>query len=129
MVEFGSVTSLDLSGYRPLGLLAAHGCLGLITIGDEIFICVVSGTTKVADIRPGETAQKIFAVEFYCLNSDEYDEIERDYDPRTDPYGAQSLTRKEPMPELPFADLKKLLSDGSFYYSTDCDLTNRMQDR
>ena len=36
---------------------------------------------------------------------------------------------QEPSLEHPFADLKKMLSDGTFYYSVDCDLTNRLQDR
>ena len=31
--------------------------------------------------------------------------------------------------EHPCAELKKILSGGTFYYSVDCDLTNRLQDR
>lgn len=31
--------------------------------------------------------------------------------------------------EHPFLALKKLLNDGSFYYSVDFNLTNRLQDR
>lgn len=31
--------------------------------------------------------------------------------------------------EHPCNELKKMLSDGTFYYSVDCDLTNRLQDR
>ncbi len=31
--------------------------------------------------------------------------------------------------EHPCQELQKLLGNGSFYYSTDFDVTNRMQDR
>jgi SacI homology domain len=37
--------------------------------------------------------------------------------------------RKEPAFEHPCSALKKLLSSGTFYYSVDFDLTNRLQDR
>lgn len=40
-----------------------------------------------------------------------------------------SNDRREPVVEHPCAALKKLLSGGSFYYSSDFDLTNRLQDR
>ncbi|EGO52512.1 hypothetical protein NEUTE1DRAFT_90897 [Neurospora tetrasperma FGSC 2508] len=42
-------------------------------------------------------------------------------------YG-QPLGRRDPM-EHPCVELQKLLSNGTFYYSTDFDITNRMQDR
>ena len=62
MVEFGPRESLDLSEYRTVG--SGHGTLGLITLNNDVFICVVTGSTQVANVRPGETVQKIHAVEF-----------------------------------------------------------------
>ncbi|TAQ88403.1 hypothetical protein B7494_g3278 [Chlorociboria aeruginascens] len=131
MVEFADVNSADLGDYRTLSPLPVHGTLGLITINSDVFLCVVTGATKVATVRPGETVEKIYGVDFYCLNSSEYDNtIIDDLDPYAvdDRYG-QNISRREPALEHPCLELQKLLGNGSFYYSTDFDLTNRLQDR
>ncbi len=131
MVEFADVSSVDLSDFRTLSPLPVHGTLGLITINNDVFLCVVTGTTKVASVRPGETVEKIHGVEFHCLNSSDYDNVFSD---NLDPYSTeqeygQNLSRREPLLEHPCLELQKLLGNGSFYYSTDFDLTNRLQDR
>ncbi|KAI9859599.1 MAG: inositol polyphosphate 5-phosphatase [Trichoglossum hirsutum] len=69
MVEFSALESVDLSDYKGLSLLPVQGTLGLITISDDVFICVVTGATRVATVRPGETVQKIDAVDFRELDS------------------------------------------------------------
>jgi hypothetical protein len=132
MVEFADAASVDLTGYRTLSALPVHGTLGLITINNDVFLCLVTGAAKVATVRPGETVDKIFAVEFHCLNSSEYDST---LNHSLDPYsidgqdGYQNLSRREPVLEHPCVELQKLLGNGSFYFSTDFDLTNRLQDR
>ncbi|KAF4626621.1 hypothetical protein G7Y89_g11537 [Cudoniella acicularis] len=131
MVEFVDVASADLSDYRTLSPLPVHGTLGLITINNDVFICVVVGCNKVATVRPGETVERIHGVEFYCLNSSDHDNTFSDL---VDPYSTEGqdynqLNRREPAFEHPCAELRKLLSNGSFYFSTDFDLTNRLQDR
>jgi hypothetical protein len=134
MVEFSALETVDLSDYRTLSPVAVHGTLGLITISNDVFICVVTGASKVASVRPGETVERIYAVEFYCLNNSNYDSIAADdIDPygdglRQDNYYGQNLSQRDPA-EHPCAELQKLLSNGSFYFSTDFDLTNRLQDR
>lgn len=131
MVEFSSVESVDLSEYRTLSPLPVHGTLGLITLNNDVFLCVVTGATKVANVRPGETVEKIFGVEFHCLNSNEFDNTFSDH---LDPYSMEGqdygtgLNRREGI-EHPCLELQKLLGNGSFYFSTDFDLTNRIQDR
>lgn len=82
-------------------------------------------------MRPGETVENILDVEFHCLNNAEYDIFLVD---NSDPYNVedtigQNLSRREPLVEHPCIELQKLLSNGSFYYSTNFDLTNRLQDR
>lgn len=62
MVEFASRDTLDLDGYRTVG--KAYGTLGLVTLNNDVFLCVVSGASQVATVRPGETVQMIYAVEF-----------------------------------------------------------------
>lgn len=137
MVEFADLTTTDISDYRTLSPLPVYGTLGLITVNGDVFLCVVASSVKVASVRPNEMVEKITAVQFYCLNSSQYDYILSDginpYSTDTlqqDNYSyGQNLSRREPTEEHPCLELQKLLNDGSFYYSTDFDLTNRLQDR
>ncbi|KAH8602663.1 SacI homology domain-containing protein [Bisporella sp. PMI_857] len=133
MVEFSNIHDTDLSDYRTLSPLPIHGTLGLITINNDVFLCVVAGATKVAQVRPGETVERILAVEFFCLNSSDYDNTLGD---NLDPYSLEAqdnygynVNRRDPILEHPCVELQKMLGNGSFYFSTDFDLTNRLQDR
>ena len=140
MVEFLHKSAIDLKGYRTL--TTAKGTLGLITLGEDVFVCVATGSREVATVRPGETVQQIFAVEFYCLNRADYDHPGgygagyRDGYREPNPYSNTlfddsdlSHDGSDPIAEHPFMALKKLLSGGSFYYSYNFDLTRRLQDR
>ena len=64
MVEFANSASLDFGGYRTLG--TALGTVGLITLNNDVFLCVVTGAVQKASPRPNETVQKIISVEF-CM--------------------------------------------------------------
>jgi hypothetical protein len=111
-----------------------YGALGLISVGQDVFLCVVTQARRAATLRPGETVERIISVRFFCLNSSEFDDIglieglDPDYGESALIYG-QTLGRRETPTEHPCQELQKLLSDGSFYYSTDFDVTNRLQDR
>ncbi|KAK0667590.1 putative inositol-1,4,5-trisphosphate 5-phosphatase [Cercophora samala] len=133
MVEFSPKSHNLLDDYRPLTPRPIYGTLGLISIGRDVFLCVITQASRVATIRPGETVERIEAVQFFCLNSAEYDDIVA-LDPYNDVdsdaasvYG-QGLGRNQ-IVEHPCQELQKLLGNGTFYYSTDFDVTNRMQDR
>lgn len=140
MVEFVQKANVDLKGYRTL--TTAKGALGLITLGEDVFVCVATGSREVATVRPNETVQQLFAVEFYCLNRADYDHAGgygagyRDGYREPNPYSNTlfednegSSENADSMAEHPFMALKKLLSGGSFYYSYNFDLTRRLQDR
>ena len=86
MVEFVDVACADLSDYRTLSPLPVHGTLGLITVDNNIFICVVGACHRVATVRPGETVERIQAVQFYCLNRSDYDDVVSDI---LDPYSME----------------------------------------
>lgn len=142
VVEFAKLDTIDQRDYRDLNSShrTVHGTLGLITIEKDVFICVITGASKVAQVRPGETVERIYSVEFYCLNSSKYDIPAIDALNNINPYEinsraeedytyGQHLRDRDPLLEHPAAELSKMLSNGSFYYSTDFDLTNRMQDR
>ncbi|KAI4951112.1 hypothetical protein J4E91_003817 [Alternaria rosae] len=137
MVEFTRLEEIDLEDYRALHSVNVHGTLGLITVNSDIFLVVVNGASKVATVRPGETVQRIYSVGFYCLTSTSYDTLLND---EVNPYPTDTIDdegyemgfggRKEQSPmEHPCLALKKILSSGTFYYSSDFDLTRRLQDR
>ncbi|ETN38944.1 uncharacterized protein HMPREF1541_06986 [Cyphellophora europaea CBS 101466] len=135
MVEFSELSNFDLSQHRNVA--AARGTLGVITLNSDVFICVVTGSVEVAKVRPGETVQRIYSVEFYCLNRNDYD---HSHGHLPNPYPGQEFASEEfeygsgldtsdTLAEHPFHALQKLLSGGNFYYSVDFDLTRRLQDR
>ena len=135
-VELHLAKNADLREYRTISR-SVHGTLGLITIEHDIFLCVVTGERKAATVRPGETVQQISCVDFHCLNSANHDHILNEdiglyqndgFEDDGLDYGRHAGS-KDAQQEHPCLSLKKLLSDGSFYYSSDFDLTNRLQDR
>jgi hypothetical protein len=137
MVEFSRNEEVDLSDYRGLHSVNVHGTLGLITVNGDVFLVVVNGASKVATVRPGETVQRIHSVGFFCLTSSSYDALLND---EVNPYPTDTIDdegyemsfggRKEQSPnEHPCLALKKILSSGTFYYSSDFDLTRRLQHR
>ncbi|KAH6853720.1 SacI homology domain-containing protein [Chaetomium sp. MPI-CAGE-AT-0009] len=133
MVEFSTTSGKLLDDYRPLTPRPIYGTLGLISIERDVFLCVITQASRVATLRPGETVEKIEAVQFFCLNSAEYDDVVAldPYDLESDAasvYG-QGLGRRDVAVEHPCQELQKLLGNGTFYYSTNFDVTNRMQDR
>jgi len=67
MVEFTEKASLDLTQFHTVG--SAKGTLGLITLNNDVFLCVITGAEEVANVRPRETVQRIFAVEFCAWKS------------------------------------------------------------
>lgn len=137
MVELSALTNVDISDYKPLRSTSVYGTLGLINVHADVFLCVITAASPVAAVRPGENVQKIVSVEFYCLNKGDYDQGLHDettlYDNNDsssdlfDQYHGQD--HREPPVEHPCLALTKMLRDGTFYYSVDFDLTNRLQNR
>jgi hypothetical protein len=122
-VEFLDASSVDLAGYRSLG--AGFGTLGLVTLNDNVDFCM--HLMKISTgIFFGLSSNEILD----CLNRSEY-EYGLDYETSSqfaveERPGAEG---KEVVTDHPFLALKKLLGDGSFYYSLDFNLTDRLQDR
>ncbi|OHW95657.1 domain and endonuclease exonuclease phosphatase [Colletotrichum incanum] len=134
MVEFTQINKKTLADYRPLTPRPIFGTLGLISVEGDVFLSVVTHATRVATLRPGETVERIASVAFFCLNSSEWDDVvsldplDSETSDANSVYG-QNLRGREVPVEHPCTDLRKLLGNGTFYYSTDFDLTNRLQDR
>ena len=131
MVEFTRNTKNTLASYRPLTSQPIFGTLGLTAVDGDVFLCVVTHAARAATIRPGETVERISSVDFYCLSSAEYDDVFSldNFEDFSEAH-AQGLARRDmSIEQHPCQDLRKVLSNGTFYYSTDFDLTNRLQDR
>ena len=139
-MEFSPVSEKLLQDYRPLTPRPIYGTLGLITANSEVFLAVITDAARAATVRPGETVERIGGVAFYCLSSADYDDVvpldalESDVSDNASVYSqssayGQNLGRRDVAIEHPCHELRKLLSNGSFYYSTDFDVTNRAQDR
>ncbi|KAG0638498.1 hypothetical protein HOY80DRAFT_1047482 [Tuber brumale] len=132
IIEFLHRSSVDLDGYRSLSSQPCLGTLGLITLNRDVFLGVVTSAREVASVRPGEPVFRIHAVNFHCLNRADFDDfLDSDVNPYpVDPDGwDQGRSQPHAGVEHPCLSLKKLLSGGTFYYSRDFDLTNRLQDR
>ncbi|KAG7691916.1 hypothetical protein KL950_004948 [Ogataea haglerorum] len=115
----------SLSRHKPLGFL------GLIEMNGNVFLAVITGKVDVASPTDGEVINKIMDVEFHCLTRDTWDFLELnangfpvEADSESQPGGYPSKYEQHPCYEL-----RKLLTDGSFFYSTDFDLTSTLQTR
>lgn len=64
MVEFTDRKHADLPDYRLLRRPTIRGTLGLINVGADVFICVITSASEVANVRPGERVLRIAAVDF-----------------------------------------------------------------
>lgn len=109
------------NGYRALLHKDVYGCLGLIEVDGKPYLSVITGLiAHVARPVAGETVDKIYAVDFVLLVDSEWDDV-----------GADAVGSAEIDDEAvhPCHELRKLLSNGSFYFSNDFDLTSLLQDR
>ncbi len=52
MVEWTPVSRHTLSDYRPLTPRPIYGTLGLISIGGDVFLAVITHATRAATVRP-----------------------------------------------------------------------------
>ncbi|QLQ79690.1 hypothetical protein HG537_0C03380 [Torulaspora globosa] len=133
-IELVPKNDLNNQGFKRFSNHEIHGFIGLIEIEGLIFVGTITGKSKVAQPIPGETANKIFAVDFFCLNDGRWDFVEIEssgYPAMTEAERIQrdSSDFQESLPRHPCYELRKLLSNGSFYYSSDFDLTSNLQQR
>ncbi|SPO25336.1 related to phosphatidylinositol phosphate phosphatase [Ustilago trichophora] len=115
-----------------------HGCLGLINVGQDLFVAVVTAAHEVGAIRPGEVVMRITSVSFYCVNRSTWDETliseASGSQPETyDSYGPghEGAVTQPSVYEHPCTSLKKLLSTGTFYFAQagTFDLSTRLDQR
>lgn len=121
----------DLGGFTALSNnLSFDGLFGLISVKGQVFIGVIVSSKKVAVPRwrldqddrivEEETVYQVLNINFYCIDNDRYDSM---FDDLSDVNYERQLT------EHPCGHFKKLISDGSFYYSKNFDMSNCLQER
>lgn len=119
-------------GFRSLLDRNIYGCLGLVAIEKQTYVAVVTGaSTSIANPVAYETVDRIYAVEFVSLSSDEWDFVTLDssgYPIGSSGSLGDDYDTENPQRVMhPCQDLRKLLSNGSFYFSNDFDLTLTLQ--
>jgi hypothetical protein len=92
----------------------------------ECFLAVVTDCVPVGRVRPGEDVYKIQTVNFYSLANSQYDDLDSTYNKET--WDSDDDTQAN-MIQHPCAQLQKLFSNGSFYFTPDFDLTRTVQAR
>ncbi|KAG8744568.1 inositol polyphosphate 5-phosphatase [Ceratobasidium sp. 414] len=149
IVEFLRKDEVDLNGVIRLTLHEVMGCLGLISVGGELFLAVVTSATIIGNLTPNNTSpeqvSKINEVAFFSLNNNTYDDLSLASDGPTSPtigayemndvYERDSLGHQmqttQPVYEHPCSALSKIMSSGTFYYASNgrWDISTRLQAR
>ncbi|KAI9287437.1 SacI homology domain-containing protein [Umbelopsis sp. AD052] len=119
-------SEFDASKYSIVNSRPVYGCLGLINVQNECFLAVVTDCVPVGRVRPGEDVYKIQTVNFYSLANSQYDDLDTTYN--KDTWDTDDDTQNNVI-QHPCAQLQKLFSNGSFYFTPDFDLTRTVQAR
>ncbi|GLB34014.1 putative inositol polyphosphate phosphatase, catalytic domain homologues [Lyophyllum shimeji] len=141
VVEFLPKHEIDLTNAVRLTNRVVKGCLGLISIDNDIFLALVTSATEVGNTRPSgskpESVAKIHEVSFYSLTSSTWDNVSvapealassDDFDAASNRDAYTQASSTPPVFEHPCAPLTKILASGSFYYAleTPWDLSSRL---
>ncbi|KAI0939420.1 hypothetical protein AcV5_000847 [Taiwanofungus camphoratus] len=129
VVEFLPKDQVDLSNAVKLTTRNVKGCLGLISISNDIFLVVITCAAEVGNTRPSaptpESIAQIHDVGFYSLTSSAWDEIPmtvdtmngNSYADQQDSYATSGGTNT--VFEHPCSPLTKIIAAGTFYYALD----------
>lgn len=149
IVEFIRKDEADINGAIRLTPQEVMGCLGLISVGGELFLAVVTSAIVIGNLTPNadneEQVSKINEVAFFSLNSNTYDDLSLASDAPSSPtagsyemsdvyerdsFGHQMQTT-QPVYEHPCSALSKIMSSGTFYYASNgrWDVSTRLQVR
>ncbi|KAI0306833.1 inositol polyphosphate phosphatase [Multifurca ochricompacta] len=150
VVEFLLKDQVNLSSAVRLTSRIVKGCLGLISVADDLFLAVITSATDIGNTRPtadsAESVAKIHEVNFYCLTSSVWDDLSLIGDSLPSPTYAEQVdvmsmremrdsyqqsSAPQPVFEHPCAALKKILASGSFYYALGphWDISSRLAER
>ncbi|CCH58977.1 hypothetical protein TBLA_0B01340 [Henningerozyma blattae CBS 6284] len=128
-IEFIPKGELENKGFKLLSNSEINGFIGLIQMQGLIFICVITKNSTVAKPRSRETINRIHHVEFFCLNESYWDFTEMDSTGIPLSSSSDQSQYRPILKENPCYEIKKLLGNGMFYYSSNFDLTSTLQNR
>ncbi|KAI0034116.1 DNase I-like protein [Vararia minispora EC-137] len=136
VVEFLRKEDVDLNNVTRLTSRIVKGCLGLISVGKDMFVAFITSATEVGNVRPtihnAEIAAKIHEVTFFCMTSSAWDFTIAPGDTLPSPTFADNAdvmsmrdvrdleyqsNGQATALEHPCAPLTKILSSGTFYYA------------
>lgn len=113
----------ELPNLRRLTNSPSAGCIGLLSLGSDVFLCIVTLATQVGLLRPGETVMRVQQVQFYSFTSAAWD----GYRSSGAAVSSRSLSSESSSSSSdssvdtsgvhPCTDVRRLLSDGTFYYA------------
>ncbi|KAI9574632.1 phosphatidylinositol phosphate phosphatase [Boletus coccyginus] len=141
VVEFLPGDETNLTGAVRLTHRNVQGCLGLISVENDIFLAVIITATEVGNTRPSqslpEKVARIHEVQFYCLTSSLWDDFSSSQDSLVNPENMDTMPSRDAylqtlnssaVFEHPCVPLTKILSSGSFYYALEpqWDLSTRV---
>ncbi|KIM68900.1 hypothetical protein SCLCIDRAFT_104475 [Scleroderma citrinum Foug A] len=144
VVEFLPGDEVSLSNAVKMTNCIVKGCLGLISVDNDIFLAVVTSATEVGSTRRSqsmpERVAKIHEVQFYCLTSSAWDDFTGSQETLVAYYDSvDTIVTRETHPqtpsppafEHPCVPLTKILSSGSFYYALEpyWDISSRLSVR
>ncbi|KAJ3349984.1 inositol polyphosphate 5-phosphatase [Allomyces javanicus] len=127
------VAALELAKMDQGTAKPVLGLLGVLAVGDDVFVGVVTGAEPVTDLE-GSTVMLITQVDFVSLSTDAYDRVATAIPSLSAP-GASAIDLDPSAanggpPAHPCLALIRLLAAGTFYYTTgDLDLSRRAQYR
>ncbi|QSL66603.1 hypothetical protein MERGE_000985 [Pneumocystis wakefieldiae] len=111
IAKFCKWDDIDYSQYFLATSKPIYGCMGLISIEDNVFICLITGYSQVASVRATETINRIHDVEFLCLDSS-WDNLSRNINENNPESNIGELFdsfSKQNEPEHPCESIRKLL--------------------
>ncbi|KAF9452987.1 phosphatidylinositol phosphate phosphatase [Macrolepiota fuliginosa MF-IS2] len=136
IVKFLPSKEVDRTGLVKLTNRTVKGCLGLISVDNDIFLAVVTSATEIGNTRPSahepESVARIHEVGFYSLNSSTWDDPLLSEPTTFGPEAVDSSFRESytttSVFEHPCLPLTKILSSGTFYYAMEptWDLSSRL---
>lgn len=106
------------------------GFLGFLNVKGNIYLGFITRSKKTASPKMGEDVFMINEVDFYCLNDDQFDGWINKNDEEY--YSHMQLVGDDsdlPNTNYPAASVKRMLSQGNFYYSDQFDMTSNLQER
>ncbi|KAF9581676.1 inositol polyphosphate 5-phosphatase [Lunasporangiospora selenospora] len=129
-VQLEPTSAFDSQQCRKLYNRPVYGCLGLMHLAGDTFIALVTGCTKVGEVRVDEHIYRIIAVKFFSLsgNTPDEDMIPSSYSAEYSS-GYESDSSPPAMVPHPCRELEKVLCNGAFFFSPHFDLTRSIQAR